>query len=55
MDWGFMARYGGDLLRHKGTAERWTPIEQMWVAERAYRRGRGFSPWPNAARACGLL
>jgi hypothetical protein len=27
----------------------------MWVAERAYRSGRGFYPWPNTARACGLI
>jgi hypothetical protein len=25
------------------------------VAERAYRSGRGFYPWPNSARACGLI
>jgi hypothetical protein len=43
------------LLRDKGTADAWTPIEQMWVAERAIRRGYGFTPWPNTARACGLL
>jgi hypothetical protein len=55
MDWGFMARYGRELLRRKGTANRWTPIEQMWVAERAFRSGRGYFPWPNTARACGLI
>ena len=30
-------------------------VEQMWVAERAYRSGRGFYPWPNTARSCGLI
>jgi hypothetical protein len=55
MDWGFMSRYGGFLLRQKGPANRWTPLEQMWVAERAYRSGRGFWPWPSTARYCGLL
>jgi hypothetical protein len=55
MDWSFMATYGGELLRRKGTADNWTPIEQMWVAERAFRSGRGFGPWPNTARYCGLL
>ena len=55
MDWGFMRTYGYDLLRRKGTADRWTPLEQMWVAERALRAGRGFYPWPNAARICGLI
>ena len=55
MDMSFQRAYGADLLRRKGTADRWTPLEQMWVAERAYRSGRGFFPWPNTARACGLL
>jgi hypothetical protein len=55
MDWTFMATYGARLLRLKGTADRWTPLEQMWVAERALRAGRGFHPWPNSARACGLI
>jgi hypothetical protein len=43
-----------ELLRLKGTADNWTAIEQMWVAERAIRRGYGFTPWPLSARACGL-
>jgi hypothetical protein len=55
MDRSFMARYGGRLLRTKGTADRWTPLEQMWVGERALRAGRGFHPWPRSARACGLI
>lgn len=44
-----------ELLRRKGTADRWTAVEQMWVAERALRRGYGFTPWPNTAHRCGLL
>lgn len=55
MDIHFQRTYGPELLRLKGTAEAWTPVEQMWVAERAYRSGRGFHPWPNTARYCGLL
>jgi hypothetical protein len=55
MDMSFMAAYGGRLLRTKGTADHWTPIEQIWVAERAYKSGRGFYPWPTTARYCGLL
>jgi hypothetical protein len=55
MDISFQAVYGRTLLRRKGTANRWTPLEQIWVAERAYRSGRGFRPWPNTARSCGLL
>ena len=55
MDISFQRTYGPELLRRKGTADRWTPLEQMWVAERAYRSGRGFYPWPNTARYCGLI
>jgi hypothetical protein len=55
MDWAFMHTYGGRFLRLKGPASNWTPIEQMWVAENAYRAGRGFYPWPNTARMCGLI
>ena len=55
MDLAFQRAYGGRLLRAKGTADRWSALEQMWVAERAYRSGRGFYPWPNTARYCGLI
>jgi hypothetical protein len=55
MDLSFQRAYGGGLLARKGTANHWTPLEQMWAAERAHRRGRGFYPWPNTARYCGLL
>jgi hypothetical protein len=55
MDLGFQRRYGPHLLATKGTANNWTPLEQMWVAERAHRAGRGFYPWPNTARSCGLI
>jgi hypothetical protein len=54
MDYSFMTTYGRHLLLTKGTADKWTPLEQMWVAERAYRT-RGFYPWPNTARYCGLI
>jgi hypothetical protein len=50
----FQERYGGWLYREKGTADHWTPLEQMWVAEKALHV-RGFWPWPNTARFCGLL
>jgi hypothetical protein len=55
MDISFQEHYGGLLLRSKGTANRWTPLEQMWVAEKAYTSGRGFGPWPSTAGACGLV
>jgi hypothetical protein len=54
MDYGFQATYGNALLRTKGTADHWTPLEQIWVAEKALK-SRGFWPWPNTARDCGLL
>jgi hypothetical protein len=53
MDLSFQQRYGGWLLSHKGTADHWSPLEQIWVAERA-AHSRGFSPWPSTARDCGL-
>lgn len=53
MDLSFQARYAGWLLRHKGTAENWSPLEQIWAAVRG-ARVRGFSPWPNTARYCGV-
>lgn len=55
MDLSFQRAYGPRLLRQKGKAHRWMPIEQIWVAEKAYRSGRGFHPWPNTARRCGLI
>jgi hypothetical protein len=54
MSMDFMRGYGPELFTAKGTADRWTPVEQMWVAERAWQV-RGFSPWPTTARMCGLL
>jgi hypothetical protein len=54
MDLGFQETYGRRLFTTKGTADHWTPLEQMWTAEKAHRT-RGFWPWPNTARYCGLL
>jgi hypothetical protein len=55
MDRGFMRAYGRDMIRrhHGGLADTWTPAEQIVVAERAYA-SRGFAPWPNTARSCGV-
>jgi hypothetical protein len=55
MDVGFQLRYGRALYLRKGTADHWTPLEQIWTAERARASGRGFWPWPNTARLCGVL
>jgi Transglycosylase-like domain len=54
MDIGFQRAYGGAYVRTEGTANRWTPAQQMLAAERAWK-SRGFTPWPNTARMCGLL
>lgn len=54
MDIRFQHTYGRWLLRSKGTADHWTPLEQIWTAEKA-ERSRGFWPWPNTARYCNLL
>jgi CubicO group peptidase (beta-lactamase class C family) len=55
MDRGFMETYAPRVLLRRGWADHWTSLEQMWVAERAHRSGRGYGAWPNTARLCGLL
>ena len=50
----FQRVYGGWLLRKRGTADHWTMLEQIWTATKA-ERARGFYPWPNTARFCGLI
>jgi hypothetical protein len=54
MDVGFQQHYGRWLYATKGTADHWSPLEQIWTAEKALK-SRGFWPWPNTARYCGLL
>lgn len=55
MDYGFMRNYGSEYVRRWGTADNWPVWAQIDAAKRAYHSGRGFSPWPNTARACGLI
>lgn len=55
MDRGFMEAYAPRHLLAHGWADNWSPIDQMWVAERAFRSGRGYYPWPNTAHYCGLI
>jgi len=67
MDKSFMLTYGLDFVRrHRGGwANTWTPREQMIAANRArvgvdwrgshWPGWRGYTPWPNTARMCGLL
>jgi hypothetical protein len=53
MDLAFQRAYGGEFLDTFGTADRWPPALQVATAVRAWTT-RGFGPWPNTARACGL-
>jgi hypothetical protein len=53
MDWNFMSAYGPVYLRRYGPAHNWSPSMQIEVAARAWRT-RGFNPWPNTRRMCGL-
>jgi hypothetical protein len=54
MDMDFMRAYGGEFLTSMGTADNWPPFVQVAVAMRAYYSGRGFGPWPNTRRMCGI-
>jgi hypothetical protein len=54
MDMEFQRAYGSEFLAAFGTADNWPPAIQITVAVRAYLSGRGFGPWPNTRRLCGL-
>lgn len=54
MDRAFQSRYGPEFLGRWGTADNWPTWAQLEAAARAYRSGRGFAPWLNTARFCGL-
>jgi len=55
MDIAFQRLYGTSYLHQWGTADNWPVWAQLDAAVQAYRSGRGFGPWPNTARACGLV
>jgi hypothetical protein len=55
MDIAFQRLYGAEFLARFGTADAWPVWAQLRAAARAYASGRGFGPWPNTARACGLI
>jgi Transglycosylase-like domain len=55
LDLAFQRLYGAEFLTRFGTADTWPVWAQLEAAARAYGSGRGFQPWPNTARACGLL
>jgi Transglycosylase-like domain len=54
MDYSFQSAYGSEFMARWGTADRWPVWAQLTAAERAYA-SRGFNPWPNTARMCGVL
>jgi hypothetical protein len=53
-DYQFQRTYGPEFLAHYGTADHWPIAVQIAVAIRA-KISRGWHPWPNTARYCGLL
>jgi hypothetical protein len=55
MDQRFMSLYGPQFEARWGTADHWPVWAQLEAAARAHASGRGFTPWPNTARACGLI
>jgi len=54
MDASFQRTYGAPLVQRYGSANRWPPEAQIAVGTVAYYSGRGFGPWPNTRRGCGL-
>jgi hypothetical protein len=54
MDVNFMMAFGRSYYNRWGTADHWPIQAQMDAGSRGYR-ARGWSPWPNTARMCGLL
>jgi hypothetical protein len=55
LDLTFQTRSGSEFLGRWGTADNWPVWAQLQAAARAYQAGRGFDPWPNTARFCGLV
>lgn len=51
-DLSFAASYGSEY--YPPTPDQWTPLQQIHMAYRGWL-ARGWYPWPNTARMCGLL
>lgn len=54
MDRSFMQSYGREYVRWFGPASSWPVAVQIAVAIKAHQSGRGFGPWPNTRRMCGV-
>lgn len=53
-DLGFQSSYGPEFVRRWGVASNWPAWAQNIMAFRGWL-ARGWYPWPNTARECGLL
>jgi len=51
-DLSFASTYGAEY--YPPTPDQWTPLQQIHMAYRGWL-ARGWYPWPNTARMCGLL
>jgi hypothetical protein len=54
MDEQFAKTYGREYWNHYGSPDHWPVSVQLAVAIKASFT-RGYWPWPNTARACGLI
>ena len=52
-DDSFQRTYGPEFCARWGDAGNWPVWAQLTAAERAYQT-RGFGPWPNTRRMCGV-
>lgn len=53
-DLAFQRTYGREYLARYGPANNWPVLAQIHMAYRGWD-ARGWHPWPNTARQCGLL
>lgn len=53
MNLSFMETYAPYTYAAKGTADHWTPLEQLTAGARAVRV-RGYTPWPQTRIPCGV-
>lgn len=53
-DLTFQVNYAPPSLRALGTADHWTPLEQLAVGVIGWSLQGHWAPWPRTSRACGL-